>query len=578
MLAWWLIFAELGAARARAIPIPSFLQELRLERAPRWPSFVISGLLHIILLALLPSLNDWLQATRPEYWIRRHRILPSVEIRVPERLYLAAVPRSRPGDSVRQNVARRSARPRSEQRLGSEAIATSRARLRRRFQLPNIPSRPVEQTLLQPDFPIEIPALARLSLPELFFWAPKPSHPAFQVRKPFLTPGSAEPFAQPPAFDAPPQLTPPNWEALAAAWQAASSAAASADSLLLPSLSLPIRFLDLLPRPPKTFISVERGVGDPLSVLALNRRSRPVREDLVIPPGSQLADGEPIAGGSTRPESDTSPSEAGASTRPDAGASSQASKGPALGSGTSQRGQPAEPAEADPAAKAHASDIAPSPAGAPARRDSLAAVQGQPQSRESELSDAAPSRSLTGAREADRRVPSAFQQPASGNDPVSQAVRIDHPPGGVADVVVVQPAPMDGIIESTGALSGRPVYTVFLRVGAPREWILQYCVPGEEQGVTISGGVVRLAHPGPLIAPYPRITYLPAVQPRPNSYLFLHGFLAVNGRFESLRPLRSADREEAAAILPVLERWEFRPAMRDGQPVRVEILLAIPRS
>jgi hypothetical protein len=29
-------------------------------------------------------------------------------------------------------------------------------------------------------------------------------------------------------------------------------------------------------------------------------------------------------------------------------------------------------------------------------------------------------------------------------------------------------------------------------------------------------------------------------------------------------------------VLAVLERWEFRPASRDGLPTRVEILLAIP--
>ncbi len=154
---------------------------------------------------------------------------------------------------------------------------------------------------------------------------------------------------------------------------------------------------------------------------------------------------------------------------------------------------------------------------------------------------------------------------------------MEHPPLGAADVVIVQPAPMDRMIESTGALSGRPVYTVFLQVGAPREWILQYCVPDEDQGLTVTGGVVRLAQSGPLIAPYPKVTYLPELRARRGSYLLIHGYLGPNGRLESLKALRTADYEEAAAILPVLERWEFRPAMRDGRPLRVEILLAIPR-
>lgn len=36
------------------------------------------------------------------------------------------------------------------------------------------------------------------------------------------------------------------------------------------------------------------------------------------------------------------------------------------------------------------------------------------------------------------------------------------------------------------------------------------------------------------------------------------------------------DPRESAALLAVLEQWEFRPAMRQGKPVRIEILLAIP--
>ena len=136
---------------------------------------------------------------------------------------------------------------------------------------------------------------------------------------------------------------------------------------------------------------------------------------------------------------------------------------------------------------------------------------------------------------------------------------------------------MDGAIETSGALSGRPVYSVFLQVGAPRQWILQYCVPGEDQSMVVTGGVVRLSSPAPLAAPYPKVTYLPPVRPKPGSYLLIHGYLNTAGRFEALQPLRGVDREEAAAIIPVLERWEFRPAMREGQPVRIEILLAIPR-
>ncbi|MCS7314460.1 MAG: hypothetical protein RMI94_05210 [Bryobacterales bacterium] len=565
MLAWWLILAEVGAARARATPVPSFLQELRLEGRPRWPCLLASGLLHLTLVALLPALGDWLQATRPEHWVHRYRMLPSVEVRVPERMYLAA---ARPTRLMRSQPRAAARQPRGRTAAPESPSSGASGTLRRRFELPPMPARATDQTLLQPDFPAELPALARLSLPDLFFWAPVPNHPAFRVRKPFVTPGSAEPFAQPPALDAPPQLAVPNWEAIASVVQAASGGTASPDSPLLPAISMPIRLMDWLLRPPKTHVSVESAVGDPLSVLALNQRVRPVREELAIPPGSQLAQGEPVAG---------------RAVGPDAG-SGHDREGERAGAAGSRR----ERSEAEPKSSAsgpESSGIRERPAATD--RDSAATAPATTPDRRFASAEPAPNSAATHRPSTESIAGSGSPGRASEATPTLRppqrqeealrALRIEHPPGGVADVVVVQPAPMDGIFDAAGALSGRPVYTVFLHVGAARHWILQYCVPGEDQSISVTDGVLRLAQPSPLLAPYPRITYLPTLRPRPNSYLFVHGYLNLEGRFENLQAVRNADRDEVAGILPVLERWEFRPAMRHGQPVRVEILLAIPR-
>jgi hypothetical protein len=571
MLAWWLIFAELGAARSRAIPIPKFLQEVTLEKNPRWPCFLASALLHVFMLAGLPALSDWLQATRPELWMHRYRVLASVEIRVPERLYLATTP------SPRRKPATMPAKPArgTERTIRPSASRDTALRAasgaKRRFELPRLVPRQTDLTLLQPDFPGDLPVLGRVSLPDLLIWSPLPNHPAFRIRKPFVTPGSAEPFAQQPAFDAPPQLTAPNWEALAAELQAAAARASNPESPLQPAISLPIRLPDLLTRPPHTYISTERSVGDPLSVLALNVRPRPVREDLIIPPGNQLAAIETIgspgvsqagaAGGNQGTER-----EASAATEPAASAQRQPTTA-----------QPAAASSQDPAERSVQATTT------PAARSANAQGESQPASlpRNANREAAATAGSAGNALAALPGVspPSQANQTVSPAEapPARAVVRIEHPPGAVADVVVVQPAPMDGMIETSGALSGRPVYSVFLQVGAPRQWILQYCVPGEDQSMVLTGGVVRLSSPAPLAAPYPRVTYLPPLRPRPGSYLLIHGYLNAAGRFEALQPLRGADREEAAAIIPVLERWEFRPAMREGQPVRIEILLAIPR-
>jgi len=425
--------------------------------------------------------------------------------------------------------------------------------------------RKTDQTLLQPHFPPDLPVLSEITLPELFFWAPLPVAPALRVRKPFVTPGSAEPFAQPPRLDAPPQLTAPNWETSPLGVQIAAAQEGRPDSLLPPSISLPIQMPDFERPMPETYVSVDRSVGDPLSVLALNWRLRPLREELLVPPGNQLAEMfGPGAGG----ESGSGTQRANSSGRDARGAHWTESAAARAGASAEPSGRPAEAAMAVPRARTAQTS-------APGEDRSGAAAHSSPSNAGARAvsTDAARETLPPAAPNMDTQASAARTGPAPPG-----TVRIEHPPGGVFDVVVVQPAPMDGFAESTGALSGRPVYSVFLNVGAAKQWILQYCIPGEDQTSVVSGGVVRLGNPAPVSAPYPRLTYLPALRPRPGSYMMVHGFLDAAGRFEQLEVLRAADREEAQSVLPVLERWEFRPATREGRPIRVEILLAIPRS
>jgi len=160
---------------------------------------------------------------------------------------------------------------------------------------------------------------------------------------------------------------------------------------------------------------------------------------------------------------------------------------------------------------------------------------------------------------------------------LAEETRLEHPATGVFDVVV-QSADADGFPESAGVLTGRPVYSVYLSVGGPKEWVLQYCIPaGESQTAEVSAGVVRLSSPSPLVAPYPRVTFRPSVNKRPGvQYVIVHGLLETSGRLEELRVLGPHGAEDGPSIVPVLQQWEFRPATQDGRAVRIEIVLAIP--
>jgi hypothetical protein len=166
--------------------------------------------------------------------------------------------------------------------------------------------------------------------------------------------------------------------------------------------------------------------------------------------------------------------------------------------------------------------------------------------------------------------------PAAGSALAIEATRKEYPTNGVFDIVVQSAGP-EGMQESAGVLTGKPVYSVYLQVGGRKEWILQYCVPASDVlAPAVSGSVVRLGGPARLSAPFPLVTYRPPLVHGPGKYLMLHGFINPQGRFQELRAIGAHDLLQAELAVGVLSRWEFRPASHGGKPVRVEMLLAIP--
>jgi len=157
-------------------------------------------------------------------------------------------------------------------------------------------------------------------------------------------------------------------------------------------------------------------------------------------------------------------------------------------------------------------------------------------------------------------------------------LRVLHPTNGVFDVVVVQSSGTEAFPEASAALSGRPIYTVYLQVGAPKEWILQYCVPNMT-GPVQTGNFVNLGNPAPVASPYPMVTVRPPEDWQHGSdYLLVHGFLDESGRFRDMSILATqlSPAPTTSALLQYLAYWEFRPALVDGRPAKVEVILAVP--
>jgi hypothetical protein len=155
-------------------------------------------------------------------------------------------------------------------------------------------------------------------------------------------------------------------------------------------------------------------------------------------------------------------------------------------------------------------------------------------------------------------------------------IRIEHPVNATFDVVV-QSSSEQALPESVGALSGQPVYTVYLNVGAPKAW-LQYCVPRDVSGaVKIVAGAVNIGSPTPVKAPFPLVTVLPPITMVPRTgYIIVRAMLDASGQIKEPSILRAPNASFKEPILAELPKWQFRPAVRNGGPVAVEVLIAIP--
>jgi hypothetical protein len=154
---------------------------------------------------------------------------------------------------------------------------------------------------------------------------------------------------------------------------------------------------------------------------------------------------------------------------------------------------------------------------------------------------------------------------------------ITRPANGKFDAVVVQSNPLDQFPESKGLLSGRPIYSVYIALGTPKDWALYFCVPGEKPEAVAGADVIDFGSVVPVQAPFPtRMVRPDVVVPAFYNYVLVHGYVSAAGRFENLRVVRTIKPETDAAVIASLSGWEFRAATKDGVNIEVEFLLSIP--
>jgi hypothetical protein len=477
------------------------------------------------------------------------------EIRIGDRVYHVSemplrapqLPKPKPSEQAATTTPRKGAltapAPPAPQKEPSPESQTRAAALPKTFIPPEVRKNPYsDQTLIQPAQPVDIAPPPDVRLPTFRVWTAEYTAP--KVAKPFVAPGRKQPTQ-----GQPPELRTPE--------MAFAEPAPSTN----PKLSLP-------PPPPPVFDVSKPAApsptppspaGDPVNVLSLNSRPVPISDKLLVPPGNQVGrtgsaiDPAALGEGSGAARSPSQGSAKGAETR-------------AAGDSTGRAGS----LDGTPGAKATGSS-APSgdPAAGVAQGKAVIFATG-----------AGPGggNSSAGAGGAGGGAGVAVANPGPPKPNIPGLVRIDRPANGVFDAVVTQSAsPFDLFPESKGLLTGRPIYTVYLAMGTPKDWTLYFCVPGERPVNAQTGAIVAAGSATPVKAPYPTVMLRPPVVLAPgNKYMLVYASISRDGHFQNLKILRHGPAEMDQALITSLSSWEFRAATRDGVPIQVEVLLTVP--
>ncbi|MFZ0302223.1 MAG: hypothetical protein WAL75_06045 [Terracidiphilus sp.] len=151
------------------------------------------------------------------------------------------------------------------------------------------------------------------------------------------------------------------------------------------------------------------------------------------------------------------------------------------------------------------------------------------------------------------------------------ATKIALPPEGRFGAVVVGTSLEDQYPGMGDVWQGRMAYTVFLHVGLAKSWVLQYALP-RTVDAAVTGSI------GQLDAPWPFNIVRPNLAPGAidSDALMVHGFINTAGRFENLQVVFPPAFPMTDFVLQSLTQWQFRPAARNGKPIRTEVLIVIP--
>jgi hypothetical protein len=530
-------------------PEPLLFRGMTMGRSPKPGSLAGSVAAHVLAICLATVLCNSLARLHDDDvdW-SRFRAEP-LRLHLSEPLTFNAAASGKPQKPLLKPAPQSAVRP-AQRASGTAALSYAPA-VPRRLELPPSQQPALNAPLiLQPDFQLQ-PKAPPVELPPMAFWARK----APELVKPpsptdVVVPGRTEAPSPAPKLAAQPVLEVPNREPAVADVNVSMPQNSKQTPAALPvpnSATMPVRLRDASESQAASF---ERFAGQPVNVMSLASERSDIR-NVTIPKGLQniprAAAGEnPGTSGEGYRAPDLAPENGPTSGNRAAGAAGTNRGGPIAA--TSQTSS------------------------APITRQTTAPVSG------SGSGDSPPVRnSSSGAEEHPVAVPAGSPEVLARGGAPPGVTRIDHPVDGSFDVVVTQSASRDDLSELGGILSGNPVYSVYLRVGDQKEWLLEYCVPAR-RNVQPNPYQIDVDDAGSITPPYPISTVIPnsvLVQPI-TRHIVLHGVLTAAGNLQSVKAADSSS-PLMSEILALLSQWQFRPALRNRRPIDVEVLLVIPR-
>lgn len=164
-------------------------------------------------------------------------------------------------------------------------------------------------------------------------------------------------------------------------------------------------------------------------------------------------------------------------------------------------------------------------------------------------------------------------------DELVYEVKPETPKAHAPALVVSTGSAGGGGLRLFGVLHGDRIYTVYFSMPG-KSWILQYCVHETAPPVNPATRVVQI-HMAPPLTPPAAIALFdfhrpPAPPGANNPLIVLHGFIQADGSVSDLTVLHGLDPTSDAAACAAFSRWKFKPALRAGTPVPLEILVGVP--